>query len=65
MFLDLDSLTELKDNSLFTLHRMPDRSYEKDYYAQFDLTVEMDMDTITHKRQRYHFLDFISDIGGV
>ncbi len=65
MFLDLDSLTELEDDSIFTLERMPDRSYEKDYDAQFDLTIEMHLDTIEYKRQGYHFLDFMSDIGGI
>ena len=65
MVLDLDSLTEVEDDSLFSLHRFPSRSYEKDYFAQFDLSVEMQMDTIEYKRMGYHLLDFISDIGGV
>ncbi len=50
MYLDADSFTELTDDSIFTLSRMPDRSYEKDYYVQFDLTVEMHMDIVSHKR---------------
>lgn len=33
MVLDLDSLTEIEDDHLFTLNREPDRSYEKDYHA--------------------------------
>ncbi len=65
MFLDLDSLTEIEDESLFKLKRFPDRAYEKDFHAQFDLTIEMHLDTIKYKRQGYHFLDFISDIGGL
>ncbi len=33
LFVDADSITELTDDSIFTLSRMPDRSYEKDYDA--------------------------------
>ena len=33
MMVDLDSLTEIEDESLFSLERFPDRSYEKDYHA--------------------------------
>ena len=65
MLIDLDSVTELDDSSIFTLNREPDRSYEKDYNAQFDLTIEMDFDIIQFKRQGYHIFDFISDIGGI
>jgi hypothetical protein len=65
MVLDLDSLTEVEDGSIFTLDRNPDRSYEKDYDAQFDLTIEMHRESNLYKRQGYHLLDFISDIGGV
>ena len=43
---------------------MPDRSYEKDYNAQYDLTIEMNLDALKYKREGYHFLDFASDIGG-
>lgn len=31
LYVDFDSFTELTDDSIFTLSRMPDRSYEKDY----------------------------------
>ncbi len=63
--LDLDSLTEVENDSLFALERFPDRSYEKDYHAQFDLIIEMNSSTIEYKRQGYNFLDLISDIGGM
>ena len=46
MAVDLDAVTELADGSIFTILRDPDRSYEKDLYAQFDLTFEMNMDVI-------------------
>ncbi len=62
--LDLDSLTEIEDDNLFALTKMPDRSYEKDYNAQYDLTIEMHLDALTYKREGYHILDFASDIGG-
>ena len=65
MLVDLDSLTEVENDSIFTLERMPDRSYEKDYVAQFDLSIEMHLDTLAFKRQSYTFLDLISDIGGM
>ena len=43
---------------------MPDRTYEKDYNAQYDLTIEMNLDSVKYKREGYHFLDFASDVGG-
>ena len=30
---DLDAVTELRDESIFAISRDPDRSYEKDLYA--------------------------------
>ena len=33
MLLDLDSLTEVESDNMFTLARIPDRSYEMDYVA--------------------------------
>ena len=65
MLFDFDSLTEVENGSVFTLSKIENRSYEKDYYAQFDLSIEMNLDTIQYKRQGYNFLDFISDIGGM
>ena len=65
MYIDLDEFTELEDDSIFTLNREPDRSYEKDYHAWFDLTIEMNMNTVSHKRQGYYIFDLISDVGGI
>ena len=65
MYVDFDSLTQIKDDSIFMLEKMDDRSYEKDYHAQFDLWIEMHLNTIEHKRTWYNFLDFVSDIGGI
>ncbi len=50
MLVDLDSVTELDNSSIFTLEREPDRSYETDYFAQFDMTIEMEYDIIKYKR---------------
>ena len=50
MFLDLDSLTEIQDESLFALERLPDRIYEYDYHTQFSLEIEMNLDTKEFKR---------------
>lgn len=33
LLLDLDELTEVESNNVFTLARIPNRSYEKDYFA--------------------------------
>ena len=65
MIVDFDSLTETQDDSIFKLNKLSDRSYELDYDAQFDLTIEMNLDTIEYKRKRYSLLDFVSDIGGI
>ena len=65
MYVDLDELTELENDSIFTLIRVPDRSYEKDYHAWFDLNIEMNMDMLSHKRQGYYIFDLISDVGGI
>lgn len=65
MIVDFDSLTETQDDSIFKLNKLPDRPYELDYHAQFDLTIEMHLDTIEYKRKWYSLLDFVSDIGGI
>jgi len=44
MFVDLDSLTQFFDPSVFGLKMMPKRSYEKDYHAQMDLVIERELD---------------------
>ncbi len=49
MIIDLDSLTEVEDDSLFTLERTLDFPYERDYNAQFNLVIEMHKDKIGYK----------------
>lgn len=44
---------------------MPSRSYEKDKFAQMDVTLEISPDIIDMKRQGYDLLQFLSDIGGI
>ena len=44
---------------------MPSRSYEKDNFAQMDVTIEISPDIIDMKRQGYDLLQFLSDIGGI
>ena len=41
---NLDELTEYEDGSIFKLEGQPLLSYEKDYDAQMDLTIEMNLD---------------------
>ena len=41
------------------------RSYEKDYVAQMDVTIEMNLDMQTMQRQGYTILDVLSDVGGI
>ena len=43
-FVNLDSLTELEDASLFKFDLQPLKSYEKDYTTLVDITVEMNLD---------------------
>ena len=50
MIIDLDSLTEVADDSPFTLERSLDRSYEIDYDTQFDMVIMMHKDKIEYKR---------------
>ena len=43
----------------------PTRSYEKDYNAQVDVWIEMNLDVLQIKRQNYDVLQLLSDIGGI
>ena len=63
--MDLDAVTELADDKIFTIYREPDRSYEKDFDTQFDFYIEMNMDIKEYNRSGYNILDFFSDIGGI
>ena len=63
--INLDQLTEHKDPSIFKVDSMPLYSYEKDYNAQFDFTIQVNLDQKIISRDGYTFLDFLSDIGGI
>ena len=63
--INLDDLTELADASIFKLDQLPSSSYEKDYSAQFDFTVQINPSQIVISRDGYTFLDLLSDIGGI
>ena len=63
--IDLDDLTEFSSLEIFTLKDMIPRSYEKDYYTQVDITVEMNLDQEVIARESYNILDLFSDIGGI
>ena len=36
-------MTELENETVFSLDRLPTKSYEKDYDVQVDITIEMDL----------------------
>lgn len=65
MHFDLDSMTEISDNSIFYIEQMPKRSFEKERYVQVDITIEMNLDHVIVERSHYTFLDVLSDVGGV
>ena len=65
MDVDLDSLTEIEDSSIFQIEPLPIRSYEKDYCVQMDITLEMNLDKTTMARSVYNTLDVLSDVGGI
>ena len=58
-------MTELENETVFSLDRLPTKSYEKDYDAQLDITVEMNLNQLIVARDGYTILDFISDVGGI
>ena len=61
----MDDLTELDDSTIFKLEMLPVKTYEKDYDAWMDFTIEMNLDQQVIARTGYTYLDFISDIGGL
>lgn len=58
-------MTELENETVFSLDRLPTKSYEKDYDVQLDITVEMNLNQLIVARDGYTILDFISDVGGI
>ena len=63
--INLDEITELNDASLFSLDSLPLRPYEKDFYTQADIYIEVNFDQRVVERDVYTFLDLLSDIGGL
>ena len=63
--IDLDSLTEIEDDSTFTIEAMPKRSFELNMNVQTDITIEMNLDFVSLSRSRYTALDVLADIGGI
>ena len=61
----MDDLTELDDSTIFKLEMLPVKTYEKDYDAWMDFTIEMNLDQQVIARTGYTYLDFVSDIGGL
>lgn len=64
-YFDLDSITELRDSSVFSIDELPVRSYEFDEITLSNFSFEMNLDLQRIFRQGYTFLDLISDIGGI
>ena len=63
--MDLDDITEIYDDSVFQIEPLPVRSYEKDYFVQMDISIEMNLDQTTLARTGYTTLDVLSDVGGI
>ena len=40
----MDDYTELEDDTVFRLEQLPNKSYEKDFDVQLDITIEMNLD---------------------
>lgn len=64
-YFDLDSITELRDSSVFSIDELPVKSYEFDEITLSNFSFEMNLDLLRIFRQGYTFLDLISDIGGI
>ena len=62
---NLDDLTELKDQTVFRLKQLPTKSFEKNYDVQMDITIEMNLNQLVVARDGYTALDLLSDIGGM
>ena len=65
MAIDVDQLTEFVNEKVFGLTELPHHSYEKDYNAKMDVTLEMDLDIIEIRRQNYELVQLLSDVGGM
>ena len=63
--LDLDDLTELENDAIFSVDQTSTLSYEKGYDVQMDIQFEMNLDKVTMARTGYTFLDVLSDVGGI
>ena len=47
------------------IEELPVRTYEKDYFAQVDLLIELNLNLKVLERKNYTVLDVLSDVGGV
>ena len=63
--INLDDMTALTDDTIFSLEQKPLMPYEKDLITQMDITVEMNLNNIVISRDGYTFLDWLADIGGM
>ena len=63
--MDLDSLTELDDDTLFKFEMNQPRSYDLPYNSIMAVSVEMNLDQTYIIRNGYTILDLLSDIGGI
>ena len=63
--LNLDDLTELENAKIFKIDQKSTFSYEKDYQAQMDLTIEYNLNQTIIARDGYTYFDILSDVGGM
>ena len=50
---------------MFTIKKLPARSYEKFENVQMSISFEMNLDKLVIVRKCYGFLDLLSDLGGM
>ena len=62
---DMDEMTLYKDESIFTVERIPQMPAEANDYIQMEVSFEMNLDLVTIKRTYYSLLDVLSDVGGL
>ena len=63
--LNLDTLTEIEDESVFKLERLSPRPKENVANLMVDLTFELNLDLRVVARTSYTILDVMSDVGGL
>ena len=65
LLFDLDELTMLQDQSVFSVGKVYNRPYEKDPDLMTSIVIETNLDQLFIQREGYTILDLLSDVGGL